>query len=47
MNDDQMLQERRETWHLFTKLMFYSVVVVVVVLVLMGAFLTPWLSGSG
>lgn len=45
MNDDQMLKEHQKTWHDFIKLTIYSVIAVVVALVLMGAFLTPWLSG--
>ena len=45
MNDDQMLKEHQKTWNDFIKLSFYSAAAIVVVLVLMGAFLTPWLSG--
>ncbi len=39
MSDDQMLEERRRTWHGFVKMMAGSVVVIAIALILMGIFL--------
>jgi hypothetical protein len=39
MANDQMLEEHRQSWHGFVKLMTYSTVAVIAALVLMAIFL--------
>lgn len=39
MADDQLLEEHRRTWHGFIKLMVWSTVGTVIILVLMALFL--------
>jgi hypothetical protein len=40
MADDQMLQEHRQTWIGFCRLMLWSIVAIVITLALMAMFLT-------
>ena len=40
MADDQMLREHRETWIGFSRLMLWSIVVIIITLSLMALFLT-------
>jgi hypothetical protein len=40
MADDQMLQEHRQTWNGFCRLMLWSIVAIVITLSLMAMFLT-------
>lgn len=39
MSDDDMLKQHEETWHGFLKLLTWSTVGIVIVLILMGLFL--------
>ena len=39
MSDQQMLEEHRQTWHGFVKLIAYSSVATVIALILMAIFL--------
>lgn len=39
MADDQLLEEHRQTWHGFIRLMTWSLVGTVIILVLMALFL--------
>jgi hypothetical protein len=40
MADDQMLSEHRQTWIGFCRLLFWSIVAIVITLALMAMFLT-------
>lgn len=39
MSDDQMLEEHKQTWHSFTRLVIWSTAAIIVVLALMAIFL--------